>query len=36
MIRGADNGDAFTVRDYNEDDVEDVLEQLFRSSRPVS
>lgn len=31
MIRGADDGDAFKVRDYGADDLDDVLEQLFRS-----
>lgn len=36
MIRGADNGDAFTVWDYSEDNLDDVVEQLFRSSRPTS
>lgn len=36
MIRGADDGDAFTVWDYSEDDLDQVLEQLFRNSQPIS
>lgn len=31
MIRGAEDGDAFQVRDYSEDDLDEVLEQLFQS-----
>lgn len=30
MIRGADDGDAFTVRDYGEDELEEVLDEFFR------
>uniref|UniRef100_A0A3B4W9E8 2'-deoxynucleoside 5'-phosphate N-hydrolase 1 n=2 Tax=Seriola lalandi dorsalis TaxID=1841481 RepID=A0A3B4W9E8_SERLL len=29
MIRGADDGDRFVVRDYSEDKVENVLEEFF-------
>ncbi|XP_070834144.1 5-hydroxymethyl-dUMP N-hydrolase [Chaetodon trifascialis] len=29
MIRGADDGELFVVRDYNEDEVENVLEEFF-------
>lgn len=30
MIRGADDGDTFTVRDYSEDELEEVLDEFFR------
>lgn len=36
MIRGADDGGAFTVSDYSEDNLDQVLEQLFRNSQPIS
>ncbi|XP_018518320.1 2'-deoxynucleoside 5'-phosphate N-hydrolase 1 [Lates calcarifer] len=29
MIRGADNGEQFVVRDYSEDEVENILEEFF-------
>ncbi|XP_073338443.1 5-hydroxymethyl-dUMP N-hydrolase [Pagrus major] len=29
MIRGADDGELFVVRDYSEDEVENVLEEFF-------
>nr|XP_046257333.1 2'-deoxynucleoside 5'-phosphate N-hydrolase 1 [Scatophagus argus] len=31
MIRGADDGELFLVRDYDEDEVENVLEEFFNS-----
>lgn len=31
MIRGADDGERFVVRDYDEDEVEKVLEEFFRN-----
>lgn len=31
MIRGADDGELFVVRDYSEDEVEKVLEEFFNS-----
>ncbi|XP_054456623.1 2'-deoxynucleoside 5'-phosphate N-hydrolase 1-like isoform X2 [Anoplopoma fimbria] len=31
MIRGADNADLFVVKDYSEDDVENVLEEFFNN-----
>ncbi|KAM3606656.1 uncharacterized protein V6R79_020725 [Siganus canaliculatus] len=31
MVRGADDGGRFVVRDYSEDEVENVLDQFFSS-----
>lgn len=33
MIRGADNGDSFVVRDYCEDELEKVLEDFFSNQK---
>lgn len=33
MIRGADNGDSFVVRDYCEDKLERVLEDFFSNRK---
>lgn len=29
MIRGAEDGDSFVVRDYAEDDIEKILDEFF-------
>lgn len=31
MIRGADDGEHFVVRDYHEDELENVLEEFFKN-----
>ncbi|KAF0027935.1 hypothetical protein F2P81_020676 [Scophthalmus maximus] len=31
MIRGADDGERFVVRDYGEDEVDEVLEEFFNA-----
>lgn len=31
MIRGAEDGDSFVVRDYAEEDVEKILDEFFSS-----
>lgn len=31
MIRGAEDGELFVVKDYSEDDVENVLEEFFNN-----
>nr|Q4S2L4.2 RecName: Full=5-hydroxymethyl-dUMP N-hydrolase; AltName: Full=2'-deoxynucleoside 5'-phosphate N-hydrolase 1 [Tetraodon nigroviridis] len=33
MIRGADNGDSFVVRDYCQDEIEQVLEDFFSNQK---
>ena len=31
MIRGADDGELFVVRDYGEDELENILEEFFNN-----
>lgn len=33
MIRGADDGELFVVRDYSEDELENVLEEFFSNPK---
>lgn len=35
MIRGAADGDVFVVKDYIEDEVENVLEEFFKHLKNV-
>ena len=35
MIRGADDGNLFMVRDYSDDEVENVLEEFFMGLKGI-
>lgn len=33
MIRGADNGESFVVKDYGVDELENILEEFFSNQK---
>ncbi len=35
MIRGADDGKLFVVRDYSEEEVENILEEFFNNLKTI-